>query len=350
MITRASRRIGWLPGPADPAVEVETVLSLPYHDLDLRVPRLTAPSLARLLERVAANRDAYLAELPIERIITLIDRVASRWLDPTSPFRREAERLLPRVTGYAESAVRKGLISYLSTLRAENVRRLLDEELFDPLVLDGFRPRRNGGGETRAFGPRLTVQVWSGNVPGLPAQSLLSSLLLKSAAVGKVAAEEPLFATLLAESVAEVDPRLAECLAVVYWPGGDEALESVAFGAADAVIAYGSEQTIASVRARVKPGTRFMPYGHKLSFGAIAREALAADRVVDTADLAAYDVSKYDQQGCLSPHLLYIETGGETSPRDFSHALGQALERQAALVPRGRLEFAEAASATAARQ
>ncbi|HEV7665694.1 MAG TPA: acyl-CoA reductase, partial [Chloroflexota bacterium] len=115
-------------------------------------------------------------------------------------------------------------------------------------------------------------------------------------------------------------------------------------------IAYGSEQTIASVRARVKPGTRFMPYGHKLSFGAVAREAVAADRVVDTADLAAYDVSKYDQQGCLSPHLLYIETGGETSPRDFSNALGQALERQAALVPRGRLEFAEAASATAARQ
>ena len=49
---------------------------------------------------------------------------------------------------------------------------------------------------------------------------------------------------MLAESIAEVDPRLAECLAITYWAGGNEQLEAVTFGHAQAVIAYGSEPAI----------------------------------------------------------------------------------------------------------
>jgi hypothetical protein len=61
-------------------------------------------------------------------------------------------------------------------------------------------------------------------------------------------------------------------------------------------------------------------------------------------------VSKYDQQGCLSPHLLYVESGGQTPPRAFAEALAAALERYAGLVPRGRLALEEAASVASLRQ
>jgi hypothetical protein len=91
-------------------------------------------------------------------------------------------------------------------------------------------------------------------------------------------------------------------------------------------------------------------YGHKLSFGVIGREALSADRLGETVDRAAYDVAKYDQQGCLSPHLFYVETGGQSSPRAFAEALSSGLGRLAALVPRGRLSLEEAASVAGARQ
>jgi Acyl-CoA reductase (LuxC) len=341
------RRAGWLPGLHEDEVAEWQVLR--YPELEVQFPRLTPAGLAAQLERVASARDEYLRDLPVSRIVTLLDRVASRWLDPASPYRREAERLLPAITGYAEPAVRKGLASYLSLLREENLLRLLDSELSDLQVLDEFRPRGRGGGETRAFGPRLTVHVWSGNVPGLPLQSLVASLLVKSASMGKVASDEPLVASLFAESVAEVDERLAACLAVAYWPGGDATLESVAFDQAEAVIAYGSQRSVESVRSRVPAGTRFVPYGHKLSFGAIAREALERSRLEETAELAAYDAVKYDQQGCLSPHLFYVEQGGAAAPLEFAAALGMALERYAALVPRGRVSLEEAASAASAR-
>ena len=341
--TLTVRSVGWLPGVRDADIAEWQTLHFD-SGLELRVPRLSPSGLAAQLQRIAAARDAYLADLPVRHIITILDRVANRWLDPSSAYRREADLLLPRITGYAEPAVRKGLVSYLGMLRAENLRRLLEEELPDPTVLDEFVPRARGGGWTRAFGPRLTVHVWSGNVPGLPAQSLVAALLAKSASFGKVASEEPLFATLLAESIAEVDPELADCLAVGYWRGGDTQLESVAFEQAETVIAYGSERAVESVRAQEPPETRFIAYGHKLSFGVVGREALAAQPLPETLRRAAYDVVKYDQQGCLSPHVVYVERGGDTSPLDFAAALAQALGEYAASVPRGQLTLAEASS------
>jgi hypothetical protein len=344
----ATRPVGWLPGLTDADVAVWQTLRFP--GVELRVARLTPEGVRAQAERLKSNQEAYLAGLPVRRVVTLLDRVASRWLDPSSPYRREAEQLLPQITGYAEPAIRKGLSAYLATLREANVLRMLEDELPRPAVLDGFVPGGHGGGETRAFGPRLTVHVWSGNTPGLPIQSLLASLLVKSASFGKVASEEPLFATLFAESIAEVDPRLAECVAVTYWPGGDEVLEPVAFGAADAVIAYGTDKSVEAIRERVPRNVRFIEYGHKLSFGVIGREALSDARLADTVDRAAYDVAKYDQQGCLSPHLFYAEDRGETSPRAFAEALSASLGEYAARVPRGRLSFEESASVAATRR
>lgn len=339
------RRLGWLPGIRDG--DIQQWERLPG---DVEVPRLKAAGLDALTERLLQAREGYLAHIPVERIITLLDRVANRWLDPASPYRREAEGLLPAITGYSEPAIRKGLSSFLSLLRRANLERLVEQELADPQVLDGFRPHARGGGQTRAYGPALTVHVWSGNVPGLPAQSLTNGLLVKSACLGKVASEEPLFASLLAESIAEVDERLAECLAVAWWAGGDEELERTAFARADAIIAYGSETAMAAIRGRAPRQARFIEYGHKLSFGAIAREALTAERARDTVDRAAYDVAKYDQQGCLSPHLFYVERGSPISPCDFAERLGQALAGYETLVPRGRLKLEEAASAASLSQ
>jgi hypothetical protein len=339
------RSLGWTPGLRE--ADVQCWETLPC---DLRTARLTPTGLEALAGRLLIARDAYLAHLPVDRIITLLDRVASRWLDPASPYRREAESLLPAITGYAEPAVRKGLASFLSLLRRENLERLLDQELPDPGVLDGFRPHGRGGSQTRAYGPALAVHIWSGNVPGLPAQSLVNALLVKAACLGKVASEEPLFATLLAESIAEVDPRLADCLAVVWWPGGDEELERAAFARADAVIAYGGERAMSALRERVPIGTRFVEYGHKLSFGAIGREALTHEHAQETADRAAYDVAKYDQQGCLSPHLFYVEKEAPVTPRDLAELLGEALARYQTVVPRGRLTLEEASSAGSLRR
>jgi hypothetical protein len=61
-------------------------------------------------------------------------------------------------------------------------------------------------------------------------------------------------------------------------------------------------------------------------------------------------VAKYDQQGCLSPHIFYVEIDGEVSPREFGAALSARLDEYSAAVPRGRLSLEEAASLAGVRQ
>jgi Acyl-CoA reductase (LuxC) len=340
----------WLPGlQAGEVAEWRTLVFGAREEVALRVPVLTPGGLAAVMARVAAARDAYLAEAPVAHVAASIDRAVSRWLDPFSRWRRLAEQALPAITGYSGPMVRKGLPGYLATFRRENLWRMLEAELGDPRYLDGFQPRGRLGGRSRAYGPRLAAHVFAGNVPGLPAQSLVTALLAKAACLGKAASEEPLFPALFAASISEVDPRLGACLAVTWWPGGTETLEAVAFGHADAVIAYGSEPTIGSIRGRVPPGTRFVAYNHKLSFGVIGREALTPERVAETAARAAYDAAKYDQQGCLSPHLFYVECGGATTPRAFAAALAGAMAAAEQAMPRGRLTLDEAAAIREAR-
>lgn len=341
----------WLPG-FTPGPDT-TWWEIPGDGVVARAPRLSPTALSALAARLRAARREYLVRLSVDDLAARIGAATNRWLDPFSPYLHLACTLIPRFTGYPEPAVRKGLAGYLGSFRAENLRRLLVDELGDPEVLDRFRPRPAGTGLTRAIGPGLVVHSFAGNVPGLPAQSLVAATLVKAASLGKVAADEPVFASLFLRSLAEVDPRLAECLAVTYWPGDES---SAAFARADAVVAYGSEQTIQAIRAALavdgvaSTEHRLIAYGHKLSFGVLTRERLSHADLPELAERAAYDVARYDQQGCLSPHLFYVEAGGAVGASEFAAALGEALARWSDLVPRGQVGAAERARVAEARR
>ncbi|MCB1743441.1 MAG: acyl-CoA reductase, partial [Gammaproteobacteria bacterium] len=266
------------------------------------------------------------------------------WQDPGYPRRQHVEACLPVVTGYSAPMVKHGLDTLLAGFRADALWTLLRAELGDPRVLDAFRPRRDAGGLSRAFGPRLISHVFSGNVPGLPAWSLICALLTKSASLGKVASEEPLFAVHFARSLAEVCAELGECLAIAWWKGGEQSLEDVAFSAADAVIAYGSDTATARIRERVPADTRFLAYGHRLSFAFVAREALGRERAPDLAAQLAYAVSVYDQQGCVSPHLVYVEDGGELDAAAFAELLAEQMAQLQTRFPRGAIPLEESSA------
>jgi hypothetical protein len=312
--------------------------------VDLRTPRLSPAELKRQVLAVAEARDRHLATRPVAEIVEVVDAVAARLLDRGDPLRRAAERALPAVTSYSPPMIRRVLDRMAADWRAPRLRELLRREFGDPRVLDGFRPAGRGSGMRAAFGPRLAVHVFSGNVPGVAVTSLVRSLLVKAGTVGKAALGEPLLAALFARGVAEADPDLGACLAVTYWPGGDEAMERAALDLADAVVVYGGAEAVASIRSR-SPGTaRFLGYGPRVSFGVVAREALDAAGAPDVARAAAVDVSTFDQQGCVSPHVVYVERGGAVSPEAWAVLLAEAMAAVEAELPRGTLSPGESSA------
>ncbi len=318
----------------------------------LRFPRPTPAQLDAVLDRLLAARARWLAGATTRELIALLDAARDRWLARDYPPRVAAERALPPVTGYTAAMVRRGLDDYLGIFTRDNLKALIRAELGDLDLLDGFRERRIVPGRSRAFGPALTAHVFSGNVPGLAAQSLVLAILLKSASFGKLASGDPVFAGLFARSLIELEPRLEGCFAVTWWPGGEAPeLEAAALGRAEAVIAYGGEEAVRAIARAVSSGARFVGYGHKLSFGLIGREALAdARRARHLAARAAYDCAKFDQQGCVSPHLFYVEEGGAVSPREWAALLAAELTRLGGNLPRGRLTAAEGAAVAAFRR
>lgn len=320
-------------------------------EVRLRFPVLEPRALHRLLDRLARARAEHLADRPVAGVVEAIDAAARRLADPDDPHRRLAERALPAVTGYSPPMVRLILDRMAADWRKPALDALLRAELGDPGVLDGFRPApgRDDGARIRAFGPGLAFHIFAGNVPGVAVTSLVRSLLLKAATLGKTASGDPLLPALFARALAQAAPALGECLAVTYWPGGSIGLEEAAFAAADAVVVYGGAEVVESVRSRAPVHARLVEHGPRLSFAVVAREALEPDTLPATADAAARAVATFDQQGCVSPHVIYVEDGGAASPRRFAATLADAMRRIERELPRGRIAAAEATAIQQAR-
>jgi hypothetical protein len=323
-----------------------------------RVPQRTPPSLptptAPLNAALHPTRAALplpfreggkgVRSLPIAEIIAAIDRAVTPWGDPHAIGRAEVVKALSEETGYSPAMVDRALYDIARTFRASELWRLLRRELPEPAVLDRFVARPAGGYE-RAYGPELTAIVLSGNVFPVAAESMILSLLAKSPCLVKASTRDRLFPDLFARSLTAADPRIAESLAVTWWPGGDTEIERAVFGAAGAVIVYGGAEAVAAVRERTPATTRFIAHGPKISFGIVA-PTHASDPA--TARAAADDVSIFDQQGCVSPHTLYV-LGGPEHAFAFARLLAVAMAQVELATPRGRLSVEDAARIHQAR-
>ncbi|WEG14642.1 acyl-CoA reductase [Pullulanibacillus sp. KACC 23026] len=314
----------------------------------LLTPVLTENLIKEITDTIKSSRDYYLMKLSINEIVDKIDQAVQKWLNPHYPLRQLAELLLPPLTGYDAEMIRLELKQYMRNFRKKELLRFIDEELDQATILDEFRPRKTGG-MSMAFGPSLIFHVFSGNVPGVQLWSLIMGLLVKSANLGKTSSSEPLMAVLFGQSLAEVDERLAETLAILPWKGGTEELELPSIEAAEAIIVYGSNTTVEKIRPMVPYYKRFLTYGHKISFALIGKEALTADRYYETIHHLAEDISIYDQQSCLSPQLVMIEKGGGVSPKQAAQLLASELERYHLKRPRAVLKPNEAMAIQKAR-
>ncbi|SMB80826.1 Acyl-CoA reductase (LuxC) [Desulfonispora thiosulfatigenes DSM 11270] len=318
-------KAGYLPLSFQEKLEWQTLTFKREREiLEIEIPILSEEQLSAVAEMIKKNSRTVLKSFTVNQIINILDQTIAKFLDKSSYYRQKAEKLLPIITGYNEEIIRLGLTSYLKTFRKPQLYRFLTEDFENPMLLDDFQPRPKGG-FSKAVGQDLVVHIWAGNVPALPIWSLISSLMVKSGNIGKVSSNEPLFAGLFVQALVEIEPRLADCVAIVWWKGGDKVRESRIFSKADLVVGYGSNQSLASLREQIPITTRFLPFGHKISFGMVSNAALDARKAVQAAHDAANDIIRYDQQGCYSPHFFFVEKGGSVSPKEFARYVAYEL-------------------------
>jgi hypothetical protein len=349
----------WLPPGLREQIDALPGGSTPFlrryeHDdehVQVMFERLSAAALEVVVDFLRRRRREVLARRSVRDIVDLLDRAAALWLDPTYPPRRDAVAEIATITGFSPQMVAHAIDEEQASSRGPHLLEALRGELGDPEVLDRFRPNRNLGGFSRAFGPELVGAIFSSNIPALPHLEIMRSLLVKAACVGRVSAGEPIFLRRYVETLAELDPDIASCLAVIYWERGDDACEAAFLRSIDHLVAYGGEAQTSRLLSLRPPGLEATWHGHRLGFIYVTREALAADQDVRRlARSVSYDFTIFDGFACLCPQVCLVEEGGDVSPAELARLCAEEMARFCEELPPRALDLAAASRKHAFRQ
>jgi hypothetical protein len=205
--------------------------------------------------------------------------------------------------------------AWLGDLSSENISRWIALELGQ--FLSDLGPRTYGNQHCLSVPLTPILHIVSGNTPHAALQSLIRGVIVGATNWIKLPQEGlpevDLFVRALPK---EIRPELATDLR----PGWMEE--------AEAIVVFGSDETVQEFSRRVLPTQRFLAHGHKISLGLIWGhcEPLVAEGIAD-------DLFPFDQLGCLSPQFFYV--AGD-SP-EFAFRLSEQLkEKGAKPVPAGR--------------
>jgi|SRR5579862_82066 len=329
-------------------------MNLPnYYFVDLPPEATLSPVLlTEACQTLKRNRERYLAGRSTEQIVNVLSDVAEAWRKPDNPFRRLALELGPTETGFSMATLKRGLDDFFRQITRDHLHALLTQELGDSRRLDAMTASDVEQKSSRAAtvtGPEFLIHIAAGNIPDPTFMGIVLGLLTRSAQFVKCASGSAFLPRLFAHSLYEADPKLGACLELAQWRGGNTDLENILFAEADCVTATGSDETLAALRSRLPACARFLGYGHRVSFGFVAREVLSHAGGPRIASRVTDDVVAWNQLGCLSPHVIYVQPGGEVSPERFAELLADELERREQTEPRGELPSPHAAAITSRR-
>jgi hypothetical protein len=280
---------------------------------------------------------------PVRSIVGAISSAAAAWSDARFAPRARIGEAVSKRTGYSLPAVDFALDVLFGSLRSEAIESVIAGELGSLEVLDGFAPRGAGQAMARALPCGRVCVVSSRTTIGVAIVPAIFALCAKCDVLVKDREDELVAAFF--ETIAGELPELGRSAAAEAWTGG-----STDLGTFDAVVAFGSDATLAEIDKALPFSTRLIPYGSRASAGYVAREALASiSEAQAIARGAALDLVLYETEGCMSLHALFVERGAAISPDRFAELLAREIRAAAAEFPAGPRDAAAAPRRAAVR-
>ncbi len=323
-----------------------------YGELIELAQPLTPDDVQAVVDEGHRRKDA-LQALPLDRILDLLDRVASAWADPAYPLRRQALEELPGRIHFGTKMIEQGVLTMVDLLRRENLQKRLDVDLDAAAYLDGWVYHQRFGGFLLAQPLGVVAHVSAGNVFVGGVDSLIQGIVTKNVSIMKMSSVDPLFPVLFARSLRDLDSDgvVSRSVALLLWPGGDAAIERVLKQSCNGVIVYGGAETVYSYRQDLGLHTKLIEYGPKYSFVMVTADQLARTGLDAAARRIARDVVMWEQSACSSPHAVYVEEPpGATTGQDLADALARALAEWAVELPPGTITADEGTEITRVRE
>jgi hypothetical protein len=149
--------------------------------------------------------------------------------------------------------------------------------------------------------------------------------------------QAPILAPWVLSAIETIDPELVSGMAMLIWDYENEEIQRESLARADLVIAAAGDPTISRIRSQIDSlgsRPRFHAHGHKVSFDIVGREALKSD-LAEIARLAALDSILWDQYGCLSARIHFVERGGSATVEEYAKALTEQMRLLSTRLHRG---------------
>ncbi|MCE0485103.1 MAG: hypothetical protein LV479_12810 [Methylacidiphilales bacterium] len=195
--------------------------------------------------------------------------------------------------------------------------RLLEEQLGQVDALDKWFRRPGSLTWSQVRAPGLVYHICAGNLAVSAQMSLGHGLLLGAMNVLKLPGDRDDLSTRreILDFIRGLPAPLRKLVKT------ERELDPALLRRAEVVIAFGSDATMASLRAQTVPAQKFIAHGHALSLLWLAEPERFGSK---EARACAVDVLTYDQLGCLSPQAIYAPPGARIS--EIGGKLARALE------------------------
>ena len=300
-----------------------------------------SPDPHKHIHDLVLGNTALLADLhdtKMQRIIDFLAEVGKRLRLDDNAYLQQSFTLALQAGGLVEPILR-GV--YDGMLRMFDPRMLIG--LVDKTIgidyLDGWVAGEGAHSNVRvrAIGTRQ-LHITAGNVPVVAALTIIRAALTKSDCLIKTPSNDPLTANAIARTMLEVDAGhpLTKHLAVAYWKGGDEYMDSqiVRTSRIDKITAWGGMSSVKHIQKFLSPGIDLTALNPKYSMSMIGKEALDSEAAMAEAATGIAVISGfYNQTACANTRIVYVESETDDTSLARVVELGRKIVAAYALLP-----------------
>ena len=279
-----------------------------------------------------------LHETPMAEIIDLLAELGKRLVLDDNPLLQESFELALAAGGLAEPILRGVYDALPHMLDADGMTQLADKTI-GLRYLDGWVPGEGEYGNTsiRAVGTRQ-LHITAGNVPVVAALTVVRAGLTKSDVLIKSPSNDPLTANAIARTLIGIAPDhpLTKHIAVAYWKGGDEFMDSqiVRTSRIDKITAWGGMSSVRHIQKFLTPGIDLTALNPKYSMSMIGRDTFASDAAMDEAAVGLATIAGfYNQTACANTRIVYVESDTDDDSIDRVIDLGRRMVAAFASLP-----------------
>lgn len=198
----------------------------------------------------------------------------------------------------------------------------LEKKLLRELGINPFEWKKvNNQIEEKKVPLGVIMHIGAGNALGLAAFSVMEGLLTGNINILKLPEYEGGVSLKILNKLIEIEPKLKPYIYVVNVSSKNKLIINELIKLVDALVVWGGDDTIKTLRQLTPPTIKIIEWGHRLSFSYFTKNKNENNDLVGLAK----DIVLTDQLYCSSPQCVFYETTNKNELDDFAKRLSMEI-------------------------